>query len=131
MCTKNALVFGRGCRSVVSKPVDASRAAVVKVVANEAFVTGVENVIAAGLVVSSLALLLLANLGLSAREQLVLLADEAMLALGRHVNFLGIAPASVAEFGNSLRADVRGPGGEKVNFLAEVVLVEALGGTGS
>lgn len=123
--------MGRGCRSVVSEPVDASRAAVVKVVANEAFVTGVESVEAAGLVVSSLLLLLLANLGLSAREQLVLLADEAMLAVGWHANLLGIAPASVAEFGNILRADIRGPGREKVNFLAEVVLVEALGGTGS
>lgn len=123
--------MGRGCRSVVSEPVDASRAAVVKVVANEAFVTGVEIVEAAGLVVSSLLLLLLANLGLSAREQLVLLADETMLAVGWHANLLGIAPASVAEFGNILRADVRGPGREKVNFLAEVVLVEALGGTGS
>jgi hypothetical protein len=123
--------LGRGCRSVVSEPVDASRAAVVKVVANEAFVTGVESVEAAGLVVSSLLLLLLANLGLSAREQLVLLADEAMLAVGWHANLLGIVPASVAEFGNVLRADIRGPGREKVNFLAEVVLVEALGGTGS
>jgi len=123
--------LGRGCRSVVSEPVDASRAAVVKVVANEAFVTGVESVEAARLVVSSLLLLLLANLGVSARVKLVLLADEAVLAFGGHVNFVGIAPASVAEFGNSLRADVRGPGREKVNFLAEVVLVEALGGTGS
>lgn len=133
VCLTNVdhLVSGGSCRSVVSKPVNASRAVVGKVVANEAVVACVESVHAAGLVVSSLVLGLLADLGLSARVHVVLLADEATVALGGLPHLRGVVPASVAKFGGFLRANVGGAGGEKVNFLAEVVLVPAFRFVGS